>query len=80
MARALAVSPSSMFENLGYTYLGPVDGNDIASLEKTFKEAKKIKGPVLIHCKTIKGKGYSIAEKILINTIACQVLILIQEH
>lgn len=63
LARALAVSPSSMFENLGYTYLGPVDGNDIASLEKTFKEAKKIKGPVLIHCKTIKGKGYSIAEK-----------------
>lgn len=63
LARALAVSPSSMFENLGYTYLGPVDGNDIASLERTFKEAKKIKGPVLIHCKTIKGKGYSIAEK-----------------
>ena len=63
LARALAVSPSSMFENLGYTYLGPVDGNDIASLEKTFKEAKEIKGPVLIHCKTIKGKGYSIAEK-----------------
>lgn len=63
LARALAVSPSSMFKNLGYTYLGPVDGNDIASLERTFKEAKKIKGPVLIHCKTIKGKGYSIAEK-----------------
>lgn len=63
LARALAVSPSSMFENLGYIYLGPVDGNDIASLERTFKEAKKIKGPVLIHCKTIKGKGYSIAEK-----------------
>lgn len=63
LARALAVSPSSMFENLGYTYLGPVDGNDIASLERTFKEAKKIKGPVIIHCKTIKGKGYSIAEK-----------------
>lgn len=63
LARALAVSPSSMFENLGYTYLGPVDGNDIASLERTFKEAKKIKGPILIHCKTIKGKGYSIAEK-----------------
>ena len=63
LARALAVSPSSMFENLGYKYLGPVDGNDIASLERTFKEAKKIKGPVIIHCKTIKGKGYSIAEK-----------------
>lgn len=63
LARALEVSPSSMFENLGYTYLGPVDGNDIVSLERTFKEAKKIKGPILIHCKTIKGKGYSIAEK-----------------
>lgn len=63
LARALEVSPSSMFENLGYTYIGLVDGNDIASLERIFKEAKKIKGPVLIHCKTIKGKGYPNAEK-----------------
>ena len=50
------------FEDIGYTYLGPVDGHDIAKLESILKIAKTIKGPVLIHTITQKGKGYLPAE------------------
>lgn len=51
------------FEDIGFTYLGPVDGHDIKKLESILKESKNISGPVLIHVKTIKGKGYKFAEK-----------------
>lgn len=51
------------FESIGFTYLGPVDGHDIKRLESILKESKNILGPILIHVKTIKGKGYKFAEQ-----------------
>ncbi|MFA9457293.1 1-deoxy-D-xylulose-5-phosphate synthase [Halalkalibacter sp. AB-rgal2] len=50
------------FEELGFTYLGPVDGHDLEDLAENMKYAKKTKGPVLIHVLTKKGKGYKPAE------------------
>ncbi len=55
--------PGIIFEELGFTYLGPVDGHNIDELIDVFHRAKKIKGPVLIHTITKKGKGYRFAEK-----------------
>jgi len=51
--------PSMLFEELGFTYLGPVDGHNIAVLKDVLSRAKNLKGPVLIHVVTKKGKGYS---------------------
>ena len=51
------------FEDIGYTYLGPVDGNDIEAVEEILEQSKKCKGPVLVHVVTKKGKGYKLAEK-----------------
>lgn len=51
------------FEELGFTYLGPIDGHNIAILKKVLKNAKSIKGPVLVHAVTKKGKGYKPAEE-----------------
>ncbi len=56
------ISPGIIFEELGFNYIGVVDGHNIESLEKTLKNAKYIKGPVLIHVVTKKGKGYKPAE------------------
>ncbi len=56
------ISPGIIFEELGFNYIGVVDGHSIESLEKTLKNAKHIKGPVLIHIITKKGKGYKPAE------------------
>lgn len=50
------------FEELGFTYLGPVDGHDLDDLAENMKYAKKTKGPVLVHVLTKKGKGYKPAE------------------
>ncbi len=50
--------PSMLFEELGFTYLGPIDGHDLVVLKDVLKRAKKLKGPVLIHVVTKKGKGY----------------------
>jgi len=50
------------FEDIGFTYLGPVDGHDIEKLEKILRLSKKVDGPVLVHVMTKKGKGYEIAE------------------
>lgn len=58
-----SIKHNMMFEDLGFKYIGPIDGNDIEKLEKVFKKVKKLKGPIIVHCKTIKGKGYEIAEK-----------------
>lgn len=55
--------PSSIFEELGYTYLGPIDGHDLNALQDVFQAAKKIDGPVLVHVLTKKGKGYAPAEE-----------------
>ncbi|MCR5238461.1 MAG: 1-deoxy-D-xylulose-5-phosphate synthase [Lachnospiraceae bacterium] len=57
------VVPGMLFEDMGITYLGPVDGHDIGMLEKTIKEAKNIKHTVIIHACTKKGKGYAPAER-----------------
>ncbi|WP_096434722.1 1-deoxy-D-xylulose-5-phosphate synthase [Alteribacter populi] len=50
------------FEEMGFTYLGPVDGHDLEDLQENMKYAKKTKGPVLVHVITKKGKGYEPAE------------------
>ncbi len=55
--------PGMVFENLGITYLGPVDGHDTAGLIKILKEARKVKKAVMIHVMTTKGKGYEPAER-----------------
>lgn len=57
------VVPGMFFEDMGITYLGPVDGHDIQGLIKVIKEAKRRKNAVLIHVSTKKGKGYGPAEK-----------------
>lgn len=56
------ISPGIIFEELGFNYIGVVDGHNIETLEKTLRNAKYIKGPVLIHVVTKKGKGYKPAE------------------
>ena len=55
--------PGMVFENLGITYLGPVNGHDTESLVKIIKEAKKVKKAVMIHVMTKKGKGFEPAER-----------------
>ena len=55
--------PGMLFEDMGITYLGPVDGHDIKKLYRTFKEAQKMDHAVLVHVLTKKGKGYAPAEK-----------------
>jgi 1-deoxy-D-xylulose-5-phosphate synthase len=57
------ITPGVFFEQLGYKYYGPIDGHSMEELEKSLQAAKKIKGPVLIHVCTQKGKGYSYAEE-----------------
>ena len=55
--------PTSIFEELGFTYLGPIDGHDLPTLIEVMQAAKKIDGPVLVHVLTKKGKGYKPAEE-----------------
>jgi len=55
-------SPGLLFEKLGFNYIGPVNGHDINSVLNSIKEARNFNGPSLIHCITVKGKGYSFAE------------------
>lgn len=55
--------PCSMFEDMGFRYLGPVDGHNLSLLTKILRYAKEIDEPVLLHVKTVKGKGYSFAEE-----------------
>lgn len=56
------VLPGIIWEELGLTYLGPVDGHDINELIETFSIARQVEGPVFIHAITVKGKGYDAAE------------------
>ena len=55
--------PGILFEEFGFTYIGPVDGHDYGAVCQALKQCKTIKGPVLLHTITKKGKGYSFAEK-----------------
>lgn len=57
------VIPGMLFEDMGITYLGPVDGHDINGLITVIREAKRVKGAVMIHAITQKGKGYAPAER-----------------
>jgi 1-deoxy-D-xylulose-5-phosphate synthase len=63
MKRLAVPKVGAVFEELGFTYMGPVDGHNLEELIRTFKEAHKHVGPVLVHVSTVKGKGYAIAEK-----------------
>tara|TARA_Y100000591_G_scaffold221332_1_gene192685 strand:+ start:3391 stop:5277 length:1887 start_codon:yes stop_codon:yes gene_type:complete len=61
--RRLAVPKvGAVFEELGFTYMGPIDGHDISNLINTFNAAHRLKKPVLVHVVTTKGKGYPYAE------------------
>ena len=55
--------PITMFENMGFSYFGPFDGHNVKELEKALNRAKKLDKSVVIHVKTIKGKGYHYAER-----------------
>ena len=53
------VAPQGMFEDLGFKYLGPIDGHDIVAMEKTLRMAKEFGAPVIVHAITEKGRGYT---------------------
>jgi 1-deoxy-D-xylulose-5-phosphate synthase len=57
------VVPGTLFEELGFNYIGPVDGHDVLELVKTLKNMRNLKGPQFLHIMTKKGKGYAPAEK-----------------
>ncbi|UIR55743.1 1-deoxy-D-xylulose-5-phosphate synthase [Sphingobacterium sp. SRCM116780] len=54
---------ANLFESLNFRYFGPVDGHDVKKLAKTLEDLRHIPGPKLLHCVTMKGKGYALAEK-----------------
>jgi 1-deoxy-D-xylulose-5-phosphate synthase len=54
--------PGMLFEEMGFTYFGPVDGHDVVQLAKVFQHVRTLKGPILVHCVTKKGKGWAPAE------------------
>ena len=56
------ITPGLMFEEMGIEYIGPIDGHNIKSLVDTLELAKGMNKPVIVHCQTLKGKGYEIAE------------------
>lgn len=56
-------SIGTLFETFGFRYVGPIDGHNLDELEATLRRCKVMKGPVLLHVKTIKGKGFSLAER-----------------
>src|SRR5581483_9881102 len=57
------IAPGILFEELGFNYVGPVDGHNVTSLVELFQKIRNMKGPVLLHLITKKGKGYEPAEK-----------------
>ena len=62
MKRLAVPKVGAVFEELGFTYMGPIDGHDIAGMVRTFSAAHRCEGPVLVHVATTKGKGYPFAE------------------
>jgi 1-deoxy-D-xylulose-5-phosphate synthase len=63
MKRLAVPKVGAVFEELGFTYIGPIDGHNLDELIATFQQAHQTVGPVLVHVATVKGKGYEIAEK-----------------
>ncbi|WP_328916680.1 MULTISPECIES: 1-deoxy-D-xylulose-5-phosphate synthase [unclassified Streptomyces] len=57
------ITPQGMFEDLGLKYVGPIDGHDIEAVESALQRAKRFGGPVIVHCITEKGRGYTPAEQ-----------------
>lgn len=57
------IIPGMLFENMGLTYLGPVDGHNMRQMMKLFNEAKRVEGPVVVHVLTEKGRGYAPASQ-----------------
>lgn len=74
-----ALIPGGIFEELGFHYIGPVDGHNIALMQDIFCRAKEMDGPILIHIHTKKGKGYLPAEKCPENSMASAALTVKQE-
>ena len=60
---ASVTKPGMLFEALGFRYFGPIDGHDVNHLVRVLDDLKKIPGPKLLHCVTVKGKGYKLAEE-----------------
>ena len=58
-----ALVPGMLFEDLGFTYVGVIDGHDIDALRASIRRSLAVEGPVLLHCRTVKGKGYAPAEQ-----------------
>lgn len=56
------MTPGTLFEELGFNYIGPIDGHDVELMVRTLDNIKSLQGPVLLHIKTAKGKGYKLAE------------------
>jgi 1-deoxy-D-xylulose-5-phosphate synthase len=56
------LAPQGLFSDLGLKYVGPIDGHDIAEVERALRQAKQFRGPVLVHCITRKGNGFKAAE------------------
>ncbi|CAN5899523.1 1-deoxy-D-xylulose-5-phosphate synthase [soil metagenome] len=61
--KASLLKQSNLFEGLNFRYFGPIDGHDVNHLTSVLKDLKDIPGPKLLHCITVKGKGYALAEK-----------------
>ncbi|MFD6826859.1 1-deoxy-D-xylulose-5-phosphate synthase [Streptomyces sp. NPDC060085] len=57
------IGPQKMFQDLGLSYVGPIDGHDLEALESALQRAKRFGGPVIVHCLTEKGRGYLPAEQ-----------------
>lgn len=60
--RMLVDHPRAFFESLGFTYLGPVDGHDLAALDEAFTQARRCQKPIAVHVRTQKGRGFEPAE------------------
>ena len=54
---------SNLFEGLNFRYFGPIDGHDVLHLTEVLEDLKRIPGPKLLHCLTVKGKGFKQAEE-----------------
>ncbi len=61
--KSTLLKQSNLFESLKFRYFGPIDGHDVNHMVKVLKDLKKIPGPKILHCLTVKGKGYDLAEK-----------------
>ncbi len=61
--KSLLLPNATMFENMGFTYVGPVDGHNEEQVESALERAKELRRPVLVHVRTVKGKGYAPAER-----------------